>query len=50
MGRVRQRAREAVAELAQDERFEDFRINAQDFLSARERGEAAGTRIEQRTE
>ncbi len=49
MGRIRERAQEVVAELAGDERFEDFRIDPRDFLSARERGETAGTRIEQRT-
>lgn len=36
-----------VAELAQSEEFEQFRVNARDFMSARERGEAAGTQIAQ---
>ncbi len=43
-------AMDTVRQLAQDsEQLEQFRINATDFLSARERGEATGTRIEQRT-
>ena len=37
----------AINEVAQSEEFEQFRVNAQDFLSARERGEAAGTRIDE---
>ncbi len=45
---IGQRAREAVAQLAGDERFEQFRIDPRDFLAARERGESPGTRIDQR--
>jgi regulator of protease activity HflC (stomatin/prohibitin superfamily) len=41
------RALEAAQTLAESDQFEQFRLNATDFLSARERGEAAGTRIEQ---
>jgi regulator of protease activity HflC (stomatin/prohibitin superfamily) len=37
----------AINEIAQSAEFEQFTINAQDFLSARERGEAAGTRIDE---
>lgn len=36
-----------VAEIAQGEQFEQFRVNVDDFLSARERGESAGTHISQ---
>lgn len=39
----------AVSEIAQSEEFEQFRLNAQDFVSARERGESAGTQIAQMT-
>ncbi|MFO7539986.1 MAG: SPFH domain-containing protein [Chloroflexota bacterium] len=35
--------------MAQSEEFEQFRLNAQDFMSARERGESAGTQISQMT-
>jgi regulator of protease activity HflC (stomatin/prohibitin superfamily) len=42
-----QQALQTVNQIAQSEQFEQFRINAEDFLSARERGEAAGTRIDQ---
>lgn len=42
-----QRALDTVVDIAQSEQFEQFRINAEDFLSARERGESAGTRIDQ---
>jgi regulator of protease activity HflC (stomatin/prohibitin superfamily) len=38
---------EVAQEIATGEQFEQFRINATDFLSARERGEASGTQIEQ---
>jgi regulator of protease activity HflC (stomatin/prohibitin superfamily) len=38
-----------VNEIAQSEEFEQFRLNAQDFMSARERGESAGTQIAQMT-
>ncbi|MCA1718121.1 MAG: SPFH domain-containing protein [Actinobacteria bacterium] len=40
------RAREAVDEVA-EKRFEQFTIDARDFLSARERGGTTGTSIEQ---
>ena len=43
------RAREAGGAIAENERFEQFRIDARDFLSARERGGTTGTRIEQAT-
>lgn len=46
MGRLQSTLR-AINEVAQSEEFEQFRVNAQDFLSARERGEAAGTRIDE---
>ncbi len=49
MGRVRQRAQEAVSELGQEEEFGEFKANAEDFLSARERGGTSGTRIEQQS-
>jgi regulator of protease activity HflC (stomatin/prohibitin superfamily) len=45
---VGQRAREAVAEIAR-EGGGQFRVDARDFLSAREQGESAGTRIDQRS-
>ncbi len=38
-----------VANLVQSDQFQQFRIDAQDFLSARDRGEAPGTRLEQMT-
>ncbi|HEU4326779.1 MAG TPA: SPFH domain-containing protein [Roseiflexaceae bacterium] len=37
----------AAGEVAASEEFERFRLSATDFLSARERGEAAGTQIAQ---
>lgn len=48
MNRV-QRAIETVQNVAQSEAFGQFRMNAADFLSARERGEAQGTQIDQMT-
>jgi regulator of protease activity HflC (stomatin/prohibitin superfamily) len=36
-----------VAEVAQSEEFEQFRVNARDFLSAREGGTSTSTQIEQ---
>jgi regulator of protease activity HflC (stomatin/prohibitin superfamily) len=39
----------AVSEIAQSEEFEQFRLNTQDFVSARERGESSGTQIAQMT-
>lgn len=44
-----QRSLTALNEVAKSEQFEQFRIDAQDFLSARERGEAPGTRIDEMT-
>ncbi len=44
-----QRAIETVQDVAQSEAFEQFRMNASEFLSARERGEAQGTQIDQMT-
>lgn len=49
MARVRERVRAAAEEFAGDEQFEEFKANPEDFLSARERGGTAGTRIEQQT-
>jgi len=40
---------DTVQKLARGKDIEQFRIDAADFLSARERGEAPGTRIEQRS-
>lgn len=48
---LRQRARGAVADAVEGAvggEFEQFQVNAQDFLSARELGEAVNTRIEGR--
>ncbi|WNG45443.1 SPFH domain-containing protein [Archangium minus] len=42
-----QKTLDTVQQLARSKEIEQFRIDAADFLSARERGEAAGTRIEQ---
>jgi regulator of protease activity HflC (stomatin/prohibitin superfamily) len=42
-----QRSLETLNEVANGQQFEQFRIDARDFLSARERGEAAGTRIDE---
>jgi len=42
-----QKTLETVQQLTRSKDIEQFRIDAADFLSARERGEAAGTRIEQ---
>jgi regulator of protease activity HflC (stomatin/prohibitin superfamily) len=46
MGRVRQVAG-AVIDVAQSKEFEQFRLNAQDFLSARASGESTSTHIQQ---
>jgi regulator of protease activity HflC (stomatin/prohibitin superfamily) len=46
---INRRAREAASEVGEGERFEQFRVDAQDFLSARELGEAVSTRIEGRS-
>ena len=51
MDGIRQRAGEAISGISEASRDAgEFRINPGDFLSARERGEATGTRIEQRSE
>ncbi len=39
----------AINEVAQSEEFEQFRINARDFISARDQGQTAGTEIAQMT-
>lgn len=44
-----QRALDTVQDVAQSDAFEQFRMNVSDFLSARERGEAQGTQIDQMT-
>jgi regulator of protease activity HflC (stomatin/prohibitin superfamily) len=49
VSKVRQKAQDAVEGLAKDGEIEDFSVNESDFLSVRERGIAAGTRIEQAT-
>ncbi len=46
MGKVRQVAN-AVIQVAGSEEFESVRLNVQDFLSARERGESTSTHIQQ---
>jgi regulator of protease activity HflC (stomatin/prohibitin superfamily) len=46
---VRERAREALDDVLQGDRPDGFRINAGDFLSARELGAAVSTRIEQKS-
>lgn len=38
-----------VTDIAQSEEFAQFRVNARDFLSARERGDSPGTQISQMT-
>ena len=51
MDGIRQRAGEAISGIPEATGdLGEFRINPGDFLSARERGEATGTRIEQRSE
>jgi hypothetical protein len=47
VSKVRQRAQEAVEQFSGGNDFEEFSVDEKDFLSARERGGAAGTRIEQ---
>ncbi|MGH3144708.1 MAG: SPFH domain-containing protein, partial [Rubrobacter sp.] len=49
MARLGDRAQEVVEGLADGEGAEQFRIDARDFLSARERGGTTGTRIEQQS-
>ena len=44
---IGQRAREAIGEIAGSEQFEQFRVDARDFLSAREAGGSSGTRLDQ---
>lgn len=45
---IGQRAREAINEFAQNE-IEQFSVDARDFLSAREQGDAVSTRLDQMT-
>jgi regulator of protease activity HflC (stomatin/prohibitin superfamily) len=47
--RLGDKARGLAEEIAQGDGAEQFRIDARDFLSARERGVTTGTRIEQQT-
>ena len=49
MARLGERAQEVVEGLSGEEGAERFRIDARDFLSARERGGTTGTRIEQQS-
>jgi regulator of protease activity HflC (stomatin/prohibitin superfamily) len=49
MSEVRRRAQDAVEDFTQGGEVEEFSVNESDFLSVRERGGAAGTRIEQST-
>ncbi len=49
MERLGDRARDLAEGIAQGDGAEQFRIDARDFLSARERGWTTGTRIEQQT-
>ena len=49
MERLGDRARDLAEGIAQGDGAEQFRIDARDFLSARERGWTAGTRIGQQT-
>ncbi|MGH3087267.1 MAG: SPFH domain-containing protein [Rubrobacteraceae bacterium] len=51
MERVRQRAERAVSDVVDEagDGFEQFKVNAADFLSARELGESVSTRIDART-
>ncbi len=44
-----QQVASVVGNVVQSEEFAQFRVDARDFFSARERGEAAGTEIEQMT-
>jgi hypothetical protein len=44
-----QKIMNTVSDVIQSEEFEQFRANTQDFISARERGESAGTQITQMT-
>ncbi|MBD0355069.1 MAG: hypothetical protein ICV58_07845, partial [Rubrobacteraceae bacterium] len=49
MERLGDRARDLAEGIAQGDGAEQFRIDARDFLSARERGWTTGTRIGQQT-
>ena len=49
MARLGERVRDAVGDFGGDGGTEQFKIDARDFLSARERGGTTGTRIEQQT-
>ncbi len=44
-----QKLAQTVSDVVQSEEFEQFRADARDFISARERGESAGTQIAQMT-
>jgi regulator of protease activity HflC (stomatin/prohibitin superfamily) len=49
VARLGERVRDAVEDFGGDGGAEQFKIDARDFLSARERGGTTGTRIEQQT-
>ncbi len=49
MARLGERVRDAVEDFGGEDQAEQFKIDARDFLSARERGGTTGTRIEQQT-
>ena len=49
MARLGERVRDAVEDFGGNGEAEQFKIDARDFLSARERGGTTGTRIEQQT-
>jgi len=49
VARLGERVRDAVEDFGGDDGTEQFKIDARDFLSARERGRTTGTRIEQQT-
>jgi len=49
VARLGERVRDAVEDFGGDGGTEQFKIDARDFLSARERGGTTGTRIEQQT-
>ena len=49
MARLGERVRDAVEDFGGEDGAEQFKIDARDFLSARERGGTTGTRIEQQS-
>ncbi len=49
MARLGERVRDAVEDFGGEDQAEQFKIDARDFLSARERGGTTGTRIEQQS-